>query len=253
MSWGPDSARSRLMWGLVALTALYAIATVVVFVVSGSFGLIWFVASLVVYGLLFAVAVLFSATDPGRLEAIVPGAAATESDDEPIEPEHTTARVLGRETRYETRTGRVLEVHAAVGDDERSFLVAETRDSILPMHRIEARIDRAALDAPSPAPRDRVEAALRERASAEPPEAPTVAIDEQRTLYKAGAGRVVEATYRVDGQARQGLFVITPEGAAPIEDLETALDDLPPADDVDADAIDAAVRRHQAVRTVTPL
>lgn len=58
--------RARILWAMACLVLVYALANVIVYFVSGSFGTAWFIASLVVYGGALAAAVVLLAADRGQ-------------------------------------------------------------------------------------------------------------------------------------------------------------------------------------------
>lgn len=55
--------RARILWAIASLVLVYALVNVIVYFASGSFGPGWFVASLVVYGVALAGAVLLLAAE----------------------------------------------------------------------------------------------------------------------------------------------------------------------------------------------
>jgi len=55
--------RHRILWTLCTLVVVYALLNVVVYFATGRFGVAWFVASLVLYGLVLAGTLLLLAKD----------------------------------------------------------------------------------------------------------------------------------------------------------------------------------------------
>jgi hypothetical protein len=196
------------------------------FLRADTFGTAWFVASLTVYGGLFASAIVLALVDPGRVEA-------TQTQAEPApETEAETAEgveVLDREVLYRTRTGHLLRVRFANGKGPRSLLFAVTRDRVHPITAIEARLDQVDIDPPTIDDERDIEKALERRAGQDGdgpgPERVEVTLDNHKTLYETGTGRVVEATYTVEGTQRTSLFVVTEDDVVPIGDVEAQLDE----------------------------
>jgi hypothetical protein len=106
--------RSMLVWLLAALTAAYAIVTVVIFYTTGDFSAAWFVASLLVYGSLFALTLLLAFVNRlGERSSATDGPAAEDAS-------RVTETVI-----YETRAGQVVRVDWEQGTRSgRDYVVA---------------------------------------------------------------------------------------------------------------------------------
>lgn len=95
-----DRNRNRTLWAMAALAVVYALVNVVVYFVSGTFGTGWFVASLVVYGLVLAGAILLLVADR-------PAPA------KPDEPRIAVQVVNVQDERRAARGGDIVEVQPA--------------------------------------------------------------------------------------------------------------------------------------------
>lgn len=55
--------RTRMLWTMAAIVITYALLNVIVYFVSGSYGVGWFVTSLLLYGIVLAAAIILLVTD----------------------------------------------------------------------------------------------------------------------------------------------------------------------------------------------
>lgn len=230
-----EENRARGIWLLVAITAIYSLVNVITYYTTGSFGPVWFAASVLVYGALFAGAVYLAVLDIGRpsveeIAARIAAEAEQEVEAEPpgIEPKRGF-ELIDHEPIYETRTGHVLRTRFRVDGDERTLLFAVTQDEVLPVTAIEERLDEISFDPPAIEDPRAIGGALDRRA--ERPGQPTpdpdsvhVEILDQEILYETATGQVLAATYRVGSEQRDGLFVVTNDEVLPVAEVEARLD-----------------------------
>lgn len=235
-----SSTKNRVLALLVALTAGYAAVTVVVLVVTGSFGPVWFAASLLVYGVLAAAGIALAVLEPeiGR---------KTETERRPAPAAEELA--LGTtEAIYTTPTGRALSTDVHAGLEVRRLLFTVTRDEVRPIDDVETRLDAVDLD-PAAIDVDAVEDELVRRHARNPhphvdPDTVDVEVVARTSVYRTATGRLDEAVYRTPGGTRRGLFALVDGEATPIETVERRLDRLPVGRGPDPDGIQEAIDRH---------
>lgn len=238
-----DNTRNRLLALLVAVTAVFAAATVIVLFTTGSFGPVWFAASLLVYGTLATVGVGLAVLEPTEDTDATP-------ETEPVAATQTSRIELGEsEVLYETPTGRVLRTVARSGEDLRELLFAVTRDEVALVDDVERALDRLDIEVDGPAARGDVEDELERRGARRPgirvdPDAVPVEVTETRVLYETETGRLVWARYRTPDGDRETLFAVQDGEATPIDEIEGRIDGLPLSSSPDDEALQTALRDH---------
>lgn len=228
-----SSTKNRVLALLVALTAAFAAVTVVVLVTTGSFGPVWFAASLLVYGVLAAAGIAVAVLEPGA-EA-----------EHPSTPSPDQIELGDPEAIYTTPTGRVLSTDVHAGLDVRRLVFAVTRDDVRPIDDVETRLDGIDLEA-EPVDHQALDRELAQRRTRNPhpyvdPDGVPVEILARAPLYRTRSGRLIEAVYRSPTGTRRGLFALVGGQATSIETVERRLDRLPVGSSPDPEAVRTAV------------
>lgn len=243
MSSMEDTTRNRLLALLVAVTAVFAAATVIVLFTTGSFGPVWFAASLLVYATLGTVGVGLAVLEPTSSAGaqVEPSLAQPSSEDR--------IQLHGTEVLYETPTGRVLRVEASTGDEERTLLFTVTQDELNLLDEVERRLDHLPAEVEASPSIEEIDAELDRQAarSLEPgidPDTVEVELQAARTLYETGSGRLVWARYRGPSGDREQLFAVTDDQAIPIDEVERRIDQLPLASSPNDAEVQEALQAH---------
>lgn len=161
------TTRARMLWVLGALTAAYTLATILVFMTAGVFGTPWFVASLIVYGILFLASAAFAATDSVPVSAPVPVATPViqpvpvyltirSPQPKPVMPQVEQGIV------YRTKTGQVLRTETSVLGARRTDHFVLTPGQGNRLESIEDHLDNTTPVVPTPSDAE-IERALRRR------------------------------------------------------------------------------------------
>lgn len=241
------STKNRLLGTLVAVTAIYAAVTVIVFFTTGEFGSVWFGSSLALYTVVAVAGVGLTLL----AEEAKPEAQAA-SGEHPGPSKTDRLRHEKTATVYETPTGRVLRAFFSNGDTSQEVVFAVTPHEVLPAEDLARRLDALEVEADEAISDEAIERALtrqRDRSpkpGVDPAEVAVVLLD-RRPLYEASTGRAVRARWRTPLGDREGVFVVTDEQAIPVQAVERRLDRLDEAPTVlgDEEEIRSALESHQ--------
>lgn len=222
-----ERTRSRWLWALAAVTALYGLANVLVFFTTDEFGDTWFATGIFVYSVLLVSAIVLAFLDPGR-----PAAPMGEAEAEPAAEAAETVPRISHETIYETATGRVLRAVFEEDGTERRRLFAVAGDEMLPASDVEERLRELKPD-PDPLEHvEEIEAAVDRRArrpssaSQEVPADADVDFREREVIHESERGEVLRVRYEAGSDEYVHLFAVTEDEVVPLEEIEGSLDEL---------------------------